>query len=107
MKAVEFLRNAEGIFYDGELVIVPEEDSELIAEIKSNFEVISEEKGFGDRYATLAIKSNVEPKMVSLGNAVEEITGMSAEEMVSSALNEPMRTEQAWRELYQSSMNSH
>lgn len=114
MAAVELLSDANDVFFDGELIIVPKEDSELLLLLNSRFEVISVESksssypytnGFGDEFATKAIELGIDPYLVVLGNSVFGIAG-SAAQMLNEVLHDPKKTGSIWRELYLSSMNS-
>lgn len=114
MTAVEFLKDASDIYFDGELIIIPEEDDALRETIENRFEVISVERksvgqdyqaGFGDEYATKAVRQGVDPYLVVLGNSVSGLAG-SADSMVKEALNEPGKARIRWKSIYLSSMNA-
>lgn len=114
-EAVEFLYsiNASDVFFDGELVIIPKNDLDIIKIISEKFQATAcyfcsyddEYKAiFGDEFATKAIKREVDPELIILGNAISGLAG-SADEMVHEALCKPQAALIRWKELYDASMN--
>lgn len=112
MAAVNFLKDVSDVHFDGELIIISEDDNALRQAIERRFDVLSVERksverqyqsGFGDEYATKAIQRGVEPCLVVLGDCVSGLVG-SADNMVEEALKEPVKAQIRWENIYISSM---
>lgn len=96
------------IFFDGEVIIVPESYVELIEYIQNTYdgEVIAHDQMKEHEFATLAIAKGVNGNLVLLGDCLVGLDG-TAQEMLDKALSQPEATKLAWRELYEQSMKRH
>lgn len=101
--AVEALKDVPRVFY-GDSILVPEYAVRAIEMLRDRFGA-SLEYGAGTEweFANKARRAGVCDRVISLGNAVSDVTGVSADEMLRQVLEGPESTEAAWRELYQSS----
>tara|TARA_B100000809_G_C15071572_1_gene506230 strand:- start:683 stop:1141 length:459 start_codon:yes stop_codon:yes gene_type:complete len=96
------------IFFDGEVIIVPESYVELIEYIENTYngEVIARDQMKKHEFATLAIAKGVNGNLVLLGDCLVGLDG-TAQQMLDKALSQPEATKLAWRELYLQSMKRH
>lgn len=96
------------IFFDGEVIVVPESYVELIDYVKSTYdgEVVARDQMKKHEFATLAIANGVNGNLVLLGDSLVGLDG-TALEMLDKVLAHPEKTKLEWRELYLQSMNRH
>ncbi|EJC7176275.1 hypothetical protein DC915_RS03320 [Vibrio parahaemolyticus] len=96
------------IYFDGEVIIVPEEYTELVRYLEEVYDGKVTAKGMmkEHEFASLAIRAGIEGSLVSLGDAIFGLDG-TAYEMLSKAEQTPEKALKDWRELYHSSMNEH
>lgn len=111
MEVVELfseLLDVHCIFFDGEVVIIPEYYTDLILWLEKNYLGTVEERGYGKEYefVTLAIKSGLIGEIVSLGHAIAGLDG-TPQEMLANARLDPDATLLRWGVLYKSSMIAH
>jgi hypothetical protein len=94
-------------FFDGDTILVPESNLLAIEMLKDSFsgEVIEVGWGREYEYATLAKALGVSDSLVSLGNAVWDLTGQTANEMTQFALSNPSGAYLSWREIYLEAMD--
>ncbi|MDG1581021.1 hypothetical protein [Pseudomonas sp. GOM6] len=108
MEAMEACCQTPKVFFDGETILVPENEHQVIAMLIESFSGVAT---FGHakeyEYATLASQAGIGGKLLILGQAVSGRTGQSAAEMVSQALDDPAAALLAWNALYGSSMLPH
>lgn len=105
MAALDTLKGVRLLFCDGETFMFPETETQAIELLYSRFDAtIIHGQGKEYEFATKARNEGVSDKLISLGNAVYDCTGQSADEMVHAALEQPSATLIAWTELYKSSM---
>jgi hypothetical protein len=94
-------------FFDGDTILVPENNLLAIELLKDSFsgEVIEVGWGREYEYATLAKAVGVSDSLVSLGNAVWNLTGQTANEMIQFALSNPSEAYLTWKKIYLEAMD--
>lgn len=93
------------VFFDGESILVPEYEVELIAQFVAKFSATVEYGQMQEaEFATLAVQAGVDGTLVRLGHAVQGC-GLNPKEMLEQALADPAEAKRQWSELYLSSMN--
>lgn len=105
--AVDALGEADNVFFSGNSIIVPEAESDTIQMLLDTFQGQILKKDIGNKFATLAISEGVDYDLVSLGAAIQDVSQLSAQDMVKAALSNADTTRKSWKELYLSSMNEH
>ena len=108
MEAVDALKGTRQVFFDGETILVPEVEVQAIEMLRSRFNastIYGQAKEY--EFATIARIQGVPAKLLSLGQAVHDCAGQSAEEMARVALEQPGTTLLAWSALYRASMIRH
>ncbi len=107
MLAVEYLKHASDVYFDGDLIIIPLIDKDLIANVSATFDasviLFSSEDGdcnggFGARFATKAIEAGLPPELVVRGDGLSCYTG-ETESLLIEALEDPVATISRWRDL--------
>jgi hypothetical protein len=111
MEVVELLSkmlDVNCIFFDGEVVIIPEYYTELIHWLEKYYSGTVEERCYGKEYefVTLAIKTGLIGEIVALGHAIAGLDG-TPQEMLANARLDPEATLLRWSVLYKSSMIEH
>jgi hypothetical protein len=108
MAAMTAVAGVHKTFFDGDSILLPETETATIAMLCDQFGG-SVVYGQGQEYefATKASKAGVPMKLLKLGQAVHDVTGETADEMIRAALEQPSATLLAWESLYRSSMLMH
>lgn len=106
--AAEALDGVPLVFLDGFTILLPEYETAAIDLLRSQFNAAIE-YGCGHEweFATKARAAGVTERLVSLGNAVWDVTGQSVADMIREALDAPDRTYADWSALYLASMETH
>jgi hypothetical protein len=96
------------IYYDGEVIIVPESYTQVIQYLVERYkgEVIATGQMKQHEFATLAIKQGVQGELVALGDALM-FPHDKVSEMLGKAISNPEETLLEWKELYRASMDLH
>lgn len=108
MEAIEALEGVRHVFCDGESILLPEAEVEAIEMLRSRFNAATVYgQAMEYEFATRARNEGVPAQLLRLGQAVRDLTGQDAQEMVRAALDQPSATLLAWSTLYRSSMSPH
>lgn len=95
------------VFCDGETIVIPEYECELIEQIKGQFQATTVQYGQmrEHEFATLACRAGVDGHLVVLGDMVRDWS-LTASEMVAFALRSPDEARRLWSEQYLASMDA-
>lgn len=105
LDAVKALKGVPQVFFDGDIILVPEREIQAIKMLRAEFNagfVYGQAADY--EYATKARDAGVGGPLLRLGQALHDCTGLNADEMVHIALKQPSETLLAWKALYLSSM---
>lgn len=108
MAAAEALEGVPLTFFDGTHILLPESETAAIDLLRSRFNAVIE-YGCGQEweFATKARSAGVTERLVRLGNAVWDVTGLPIADMIRAALDAPEATYAEWSALYLASMETH
>ena len=89
------------IFFDGDIIIVPESYVELINYLITHYcgEVVATDQMKECEFATLTIAANVGDELIAIGHSVVGLAG-TTKEMLDKALRTPKKAATEWRQLY-------
>lgn len=108
LAALDALKGVSGVFADGCSILLPQNEIGTIALLKERYQACVEYGvGYEYAFATRARAAAVAEELVQLGCSVQELVGLTVEQMLYVALRSPAETLDKWSTLYRASFESH